>query len=121
MEQAVFQTGIYTAFDEDAGEYGFPLEMMRLAPSAVNKQPWRVIQDKNVYHFYIARTLKNDGEKVDIQRVDLGIGTCHFHMAAMEKGLAGKFEKLETPDIETPSQMFYSFSWIASTFYRDWY
>ena len=28
---------------EKAGEYAFALEMLRLAPSAVNKQPWRII------------------------------------------------------------------------------
>ena len=99
---------------EEAGEYAFPLEMMRLAPSAVNKQPWRVIKDKDIYHFYKESTLKKDEEKVDIQRVDMGIGACHFHMAAMEKGLAGRFEKLATPDIQTPDQMFYTFSWIVS-------
>ncbi|WP_313152289.1 nitroreductase family protein [Lacrimispora sp.] len=98
---------------DDAGEFAFPLEMVRLAPSAVNKQPWRIVQDKDTYHFYLARTLKSDNEKADIQRVDMGIASCHFHMAALEKGLPGKFQKLVKPEIQSPEQVQYIFSWIA--------
>lgn len=97
----------------EAGEFAFPLEMVRLAPSAVNKQPWRIVQDKDTYHFYLARTLKNDNGKIDIQRVDIGIAACHFHLAALEKGLPGKFQKLEKPDIQSPDHVQYMFSWIA--------
>ncbi len=71
------------------------------------------MQDKDTYHFYLARTLKSDNEKVDIQRVDMGIASCHFHMAALEKGLPGKFQKLVKPEIQSPEQVQYIFSWIA--------
>lgn len=37
--------------EEDAGKYRFPLEMLRLAPSAVNKQPWRVVFSDGKVHF----------------------------------------------------------------------
>ncbi|ADY55735.1 nitroreductase [Syntrophobotulus glycolicus DSM 8271] len=97
----------------EAGEFAYPLEMVRLAPSAVNKQPWRIVQDHGAYHFYAARTLKSDKVKIDLQRVDLGIAACHFHMAALEKGLPGKFQKLVKPEIQSPEQMQYIFSWIV--------
>jgi nitroreductase len=97
---------------DDAGEFAFPLEMVRLAPSAVNKQPWRIVQDHDAYHFYLARSLKSDNEKVDLQRVDMGIATCHFHMAVLEKELPGKFQKLAKPGIQIPEQMQYIYSWI---------
>ncbi|WP_313582345.1 nitroreductase family protein [Lacrimispora sp.] len=97
---------------DDAGEFAFPLEMVRLAPSAVNKQPWRIVQDKDAYHFYMARSLKSDNEKVDLQRVDMGIATCHFHMAVLEKELPGKFQKLAKPGIQSPEQVQYIYSWI---------
>lgn len=97
---------------DDAGEFAFPLEMVRLAPSAVNKQPWRIVQDKDAYDFYLARSLKSDNEKVDLQRVDMGIATCHFHMAVLEKELPGKFQKLAKPGIQSPEQMQYIYSWI---------
>ena len=98
----------------EAGEFAFPLEMVRLAPSAVNKQPWRIVQDKDTYHFYLTRTLKKDNEKIDLQRVDIGIAACHFHLAALEKGLPGKFQKLVEPEIQSTDQVQYIFSWIAS-------
>ena len=41
---------------EEAGAYAVPLEMVRLGPSASNKQPWRIIQDGNAWHFYLQRT-----------------------------------------------------------------
>ncbi|WP_024346384.1 nitroreductase family protein [Lacrimispora indolis] len=98
----------------EAGEYAFPLEMVRLAPSAVNKQPWRIVQDKDTYHFYLARTLKSDNVKNDIQRVDIGIAVSHFHLAALEKGMEGTFQKLEKPEIQSQEQVQYIFSWIGS-------
>lgn len=96
-----------------AGEFAFPLEMLRLAPSAVNKQPWRIVQDKNMYHFYKAGNQKNGNVKIDIQRVDIGIAACHFHLAALEKGLPGEFKKLIKPEIQSPEQLQYVFSWVA--------
>lgn len=96
---------------KDAGKYAFPLEMLRLAPSAANKQPWRVVQDKNGYHFYELKTI-GDSNKIDIQRVDIGIAACNFHMAAVGKDLSGRFEKLNTTKLETPDNLKYIFSWI---------
>ncbi len=98
----------------EAGDFAFPLEMVRLSPSAVNKQPWRIVQNKDTYHFYLAKTIKNDNEKIDLQRVDIGIAACHFHLAALEKGLPGKFQKLIEPEIQSPDQMQYIFSWITN-------
>jgi nitroreductase len=34
---------------DKAGAYAVPLEMVRLGPSASNKQPWRVIKDKDTW------------------------------------------------------------------------
>lgn len=97
----------------DAGEYAFPLEMLRLAPSASNKQPWQIVQTEDAYHFYKINTpgYGNLGG-LDIQRVDIGIGACHFHMAALEKGLSGRFQKLMEPDILGKNNRQYIFSWI---------
>jgi len=41
---------------ESTGVYAGPAGMLRLAPSAHNFQPWRVIQDGSCYHFYLQRT-----------------------------------------------------------------
>jgi len=97
----------------EAGDYAFPLEMLRLAPSAVNKQPWRIVQDQRGYHFYEAQSMKKNKFGIDIQRTDIGIGACHFHLAALERDLSGKFVSQTNPGIQTPEQMCYLFSWIV--------
>lgn len=96
----------------DAEDFAFALEMTRLAPSAVNKQPWRVVKSQDGYHFYEAKTLKEGNNSVDIQRVDVGIAACHFGLAAAEKKLPGAFKKLPVPEIKTSSEMKYLFSWV---------
>ena len=40
---------------EAAGEYATPLEMVRLGPSASNKQPWRIVREGGAWHFYVQR------------------------------------------------------------------
>ena len=41
---------------EKAGKLCHALEMVRLAPSAVNKQPWRIVVKDNAAHFYLKRS-----------------------------------------------------------------
>ena len=67
--------------ESDAGIWQLPLEMVRLAPSATNKQPWRAIAEKDWVHFYEKKTPGYDKEATgDIQKVDLGIALCHFEI-----------------------------------------
>ena len=97
----------------NAGKYTFPLEMLRLAPSASNKQPWRIVRSGNIFHFYEAKTPGySDRFTYDIQRLDIGISACHFHLAALERDLTGKFEKLPEPKIAMPEHTEYVFSWV---------
>lgn len=76
---------------EKAGTLGQPLEMVRLAPSAVNKQPWRVVLAENAAHFYLKRSKGFNGGTIDMQKIDMGIALCHFDLAAREAGLAPRF------------------------------
>lgn len=63
-------------------KFQLPLEMMRLAPSSTNSQPWRAMVDgDNVYFYYV------DKSKASV--LDLGIGLCHFFLTAKEQGLQG--------------------------------
>jgi len=80
----------------EAGEYATVLEMVRIGPSASNKQPWRIVKDNNFWHFYLLRTpgyyedpIKRILGLCDLQRLDLGIGMCHFELTARELGLNG--------------------------------
>lgn len=96
-----------------AGDYSVPLEMVRLAPSAKNAQPWRIRKAGNAYHFYAAyKDGISSGEKM-IKQVDLGIALSHFHQTAMEQGLTGAFQKLPQEDVKLPDNTHYIISWKA--------
>ncbi|MDD3413490.1 MAG: nitroreductase family protein [Lachnospiraceae bacterium] len=96
---------------KDAKEYVSPLEMLRLAPSATNAQPWRVVKKQGSYHFF--ETHKNNASEDEkmIKKVDLGIALSHFHQTALEHGLAGHFEKQEDIKIDIPENTNYIISW----------
>lgn len=82
--------------EADTGPYRDPLEMLRLAPSASNRQPWRVVKEKNknIFHFFLQRTryYQRASSTADLQSIDMGIALCHFGLTAEEKGLKGRWE-----------------------------
>ena len=83
------------------------IEMVRWAPSAVNRQPWRIIVSDHVFHFYEKRDRGYSGEKTgDLQKIDVGIALCHFIMGLEEQG-----EKPEVliadPELAVPDNVEY--------------
>ena len=97
------------------------LEMVRLAPSASNKQPWRVVKDGDAYHFYLQRTpgyregmLKKVLGIFDLQRVDMGIAMCHFDLTMNESGIEGDW-LVDDPEIQKTDRLTeYAASWKIS-------
>ena len=83
------------------------LETVRWAPSAVNKQPWRVVVCDEMIHFYEHH---DKGYKhangMDLQKVDLGIAICHFDLALSEKGFNHEIV-IDDPGLETPQDVEY--------------
>lgn len=99
----------------EAGDYSAVLEMVRQAPSASNKQPWRIVKDGKRWHFILSHTKGyGAGLGYEIQRVDMGIAVCHFEMAAKAKGLSGTWVQLEVPDQEKRDDVSYIISWIEA-------
>lgn len=106
---------------EESGDYATPLEMVRLAPSANNFQPWRIIKEPNadIYHFYIKRKptlkqLQKFAGKSDLQRLDIGIAMCHFELAANENGLKGTW-KVNNPRLGgMTKKLDYTASWVGN-------
>ncbi len=96
----------------NAGEFDHVLEMVRLAPSASNRQPWRIVRDNGIFHFYLQRTPNYSGftKSTDLQRVDMGIAMCHFDLAAQEAGFAGEWIDSE-PNFNLPELTEYIISW----------
>ncbi len=79
--------------DEDsAGMWAIPLEMLRLGPSASNKQAWRVILQDNRLHLYLNESPGyNHALGYEIKRLDMGIAMCHLELSAMEMGMKTKW------------------------------
>ena len=63
------------------------LEAVRWAPSAVNKQPWRIVVSGNVAHVYERHDKGYINENYDLQKIDVGIALCHF-VAGLEERFA---------------------------------
>ena len=97
---------------EKAGELKQPLEMVRWSPSAVNKQPWRIVVNKNGVHFYLKHNRGFTNKSVgDMQKIDMGIALCHFFLTAEEMGLKLRF-CISDPEIPTESDTEYIASYM---------
>lgn len=68
--------------------YGEPLEMLRLAPSSTNSQPWRVLVEGDTVHFYCV-------PKSQASVLDCGIGISHFYLTERFNGHTGSFFKAD--------------------------
>ncbi|TFG18326.1 MAG: nitroreductase [Promethearchaeota archaeon] len=100
----------------DLGKYSVLLEMIRLGPSAANRQPWRIIKENNdsIFHFYIAPQKGRMGQIYEtMTRLDIGIAVCHFDLCAKELGIIGKW-KVENPEIQGTEEYSYTISWFGS-------
>lgn len=87
------------------------LEAVRLAPSAVNKQPWRVVKQDNKYHFFILRDkLVGKTKSTDLQKVDLGIALAHFKLILEENFIEGKWH-IANPGIPETE---YLITWVQN-------
>lgn len=110
-----FLKDFYTPLDKDAdlGELNEAFENLRLAPSAVNKQPWRVVLDgKKVHFFKIGKQSQAEKDAhIDLSEVDMGIALAHFDLTCKERGISGTFGK-ETLKIDgVPKNVEYRLTW----------
>lgn len=88
---------------DETGKYKTPLEMVRLAPSGSNKQPWRIVKERHIFHFYhqVSRFSLND----------LGIALCHFELTCKELHLTGKYSIQE--NVPQTKGLEYVISWVG--------
>lgn len=94
-EELFYLDNLETPLSSINNPYEKVLEMVRIAPSASNKQPWRIIKRDNYYHIYLCRTPGYGIMEFDLQMNDIGIAMCHFELSAREMGLDGKWIKLD--------------------------
>jgi nitroreductase len=104
-------------FFDGAWDHGLPadkqaaiadlIEMVRWAPSAVNKQPWRIVVSGSGFHFYEKRDKGYVSEKTgDLQKVDVGIALCHFMMGMEEHGDKPGLA-IDNPGLDVPENVEY--------------
>ena len=103
--------------NNESNQYSIALESVRLAPSGSNKQPWRIFKEKDTYHFYMKAGIKEtdatDKVKMSfIPNIDMGIAMCHFELSAMELGLAGKWEQMDS-SFAGIDNLRYIISWVG--------
>jgi nitroreductase len=72
------------------------LEAVRLAPSAMNRQPWRIYIESNSVLFSTSGGLTDFNVS---KRLDCGIAMLHFEVAARFRSVIGKWEFLEVPQV----------------------
>ncbi len=99
-----------------AGPYEAPLEMLRRAPSATNKQPWRVVRDDGIFHFFLQRApgYQKMTRAADLQRIDMGIAMCHFELTAQALGLDGAWVDIDSRrGAPAPKRPEYIVSWVT--------
>ncbi len=86
--------------EETRTRFGDALELVRWAPSAVNKQPWRILIKDDAVHFYEKPDSGFVGASTgDLQKIDVGIAMLHF-VKGMEA--AGKTPVFENSDPSLP-------------------
>jgi nitroreductase len=107
--------------EANAGRYSIPLEMVRLAPSSINGQPWRIIKMEGAesFHFYLKRMdmRKRTADifvPLDLLRIDMGIAMCHFELTSREIGLKGSWNILNPGSDSLHGEMEYVVSWVGS-------
>lgn len=71
--------------------FGQALEMMRIAPSSTNSQPWRalVINNSTVHFYYV--------DKSEASVLDTGIGLSHFYLTEQHSHNNGHFYTDQQP------------------------
>lgn len=105
---------------EAAGVYAQALEAVRLAPSASNRQPWRIVKrpGQDAFDLFLRRTPFYNTKVInvpggDLQRLDMGIAMRHFEVGAAAAGLTGRWavEKDVDPFGTSPPRTSYIATW----------
>jgi nitroreductase len=72
------------------------LEAARLAPSAVNRQPWGFEVGKDSVTVFVRNSTPDFSVS---KRLDCGIAMLHIEVAALNSGIKGKWELLFAPEV----------------------
>jgi nitroreductase len=113
-----FAGGFRTPLPEPSappGPYELALQMARLAPSARNRQPWRVVRtgqaDAPSFHFFMETRFLSSRPRGLL--LDMGIAMAHFELTLVETGARGCWStKGPAQGIRLPPRTDYVASWL---------
>jgi nitroreductase len=93
-------------------KYSDSLEMVRLAPSSGNTQPWRVFFDEteNEFHFF-KKPISKRYESRGLHDVDMGIALSHFELMSLQNELSGRWLKHANGIVRTMDDLQYIRTW----------
>jgi hypothetical protein len=78
------------------GWAGSAVEAARLAPSAMNRQPWGFRVEERSITIYV----KDRGPEFNVaRRLDCGIAMLHIELGALNQGVSGQWELLKQPQV----------------------
>ncbi|MGN0298244.1 MAG: nitroreductase family protein [Lachnospiraceae bacterium] len=81
-------------------EYGSAIDAIlqagRLAPSAMNRQPWRLVVQKNKIHIFMKKTEGFYKPFEKLQEIDIGILLAHFKLTADELWMQMDFKVVDS-------------------------
>jgi len=93
-------------------KYSDSLEMVRLAPSSGNTQPWRLFFDEtlNEFHFY-KKSISKRYELRGLHDIDMGIAMSHFELTSLQNGLSGSWLKNTKEKVDSIVDLQYIMTW----------
>ena len=93
-------------------KYSDSLEMVRLAPSSGNTQPWRVFFDDtaNEFHFF-KKIISKRYELRGLHDIDIGIALSHFELVSLQNELSGSWLKHTKEDVNSIDDLQYIMTW----------
>jgi nitroreductase len=97
---------------EHIKKYYDSLEMVRLAPSSGNTQPWRVFFDDtaNEFHFF-KKPISKRYELRGLHDIDMGIALSHFELTSLQNGLSGTWLKHTNGNVNSIDDLQYMMTW----------
>jgi nitroreductase len=97
---------------EHVKKYCDSLEMVRLAPSSGNTQPWRVFfeETENEFHFF-KKVISERYELRGLHDIDMGIALSHFELTSLQNGLSGRWLKHAKENVNSFDDLQYIMTW----------
>lgn len=99
---------------EETGPWREAFSAVRAGPSAMNKQPWRIVQGAAGFDFYRDKRarLPLPDSGYTLQDLDMGIALSHWAIAARAAGLPGHWGS--RPPRQEPAGYLYYLSWLTA-------